>query len=33
MPNLQGDDSVWLVNYLDEVRPQIVLPYSPLKLF
>jgi hypothetical protein len=29
--NLQGDDSAWLVDYLDKVRRRIVLPHSPLK--
>ena len=33
VPDLKDDDSVWLVNYLDKVHPQIILPYSPLKLF
>ena len=33
VPNLQDDDSVWLVEYLNEVRLQIVLPYSPFKPF
>jgi hypothetical protein len=31
VPNLQSDDSVWLVDYLDRVRHRIVLPHSPLK--
>ena len=28
--NLQGDDLVWLVDYLDEVRRRISLPRFPL---
>ena len=31
MPNLQGDDLVWLVDYLDEVRRCVALPLSPFK--
>ena len=30
-PNLQGDDLVWLVDYLDNVRRCIALPHSLLK--
>jgi len=30
--DLQGDDSVWLVEYLNEVHHHITLPHSPLKL-
>jgi len=30
--NLQGDDLVWLVDYLDKVRRRIAPPHSPLKL-
>ena len=30
-PNLQGDDSVWLIGYLVMVRRCIALPHSPLK--
>lgn len=30
VPNLQGDDLVWLVDYLDKVRPCVALPHSPL---
>jgi hypothetical protein len=29
--DLQGDDLVWLVDYLDRVRRRIALPHSPLK--
>ena len=29
--NLEGDDLVWLVDYLDEVRRHVALPHSPLK--
>ena len=29
-PSLQGDDLVWLVDYIDEVLRHIALPYSPL---
>ena len=32
MPNLQGDDLVWLVDYLDNVRHHVSLLHSPLKL-
>ena len=33
VPNLQGDDLVWLVDYLDKVRCYVALsPHSPLKL-
>jgi len=28
VPNLQGDDLVWLVEYLNEVRRQVALPHS-----
>jgi hypothetical protein len=28
--NLQGDDLVWLVNYLDKVRRRVAVPHSPL---
>jgi len=28
--NLQGDDLVWLVDYLDTVHRHIALPHSPL---
>ena len=28
---LQGDDLVWLVDYLDKVRRYVNFPYSPLK--
>jgi len=31
VPNLEGDDLVRLVNYLDNVRRRIALPHSPLK--
>ena len=31
IPNLQGDDLVWLVDYLDKVRLRVALPHSPLK--
>ena len=30
-PNIQGDDLVWLVNYLDEVRCRVSPPHSLLK--
>jgi len=32
VPNLQGDDLVWLVDYLDKVRRHVAFPYTPLKL-
>jgi len=32
VPDLQGDDLVWLVDYLDKVRRDIALPHSLLKL-
>jgi len=33
VPNLQGDDLVWLVDYLDKVcRRIVVVLHSPLKL-
>jgi len=28
IPDLQGDESAWLVEYLDEVRRHVALPYS-----
>jgi len=28
---LEGDDPVWLIDYLEEVRCYIALPHSPLK--
>ena len=28
---LQGDDLMWLVDYLDKVRRRVNFPYSPLK--
>ena len=31
VPDLEGDDLVWLVDYLDKVRRRISSPYSPLK--
>jgi len=31
VPNLRGDDLVWLVDYLDKVRLRVALPHSPLK--
>ena len=31
VPNLQGDDLVWLVDYLGEVRRHVALPHPPLK--
>jgi len=31
--NLQGDDLVWLVGYLDKVRRHVALPHSPFKAF
>ena len=30
LPNLQGDDLVWIIDYLDKVRRRVALPYSPL---
>jgi hypothetical protein len=30
MPNLQDNELVWLVDYLDRVRRRVALPYSPL---
>ena len=30
VPNLQGCDLVWLVDYLDKVHRHVVLPHSPL---
>ena len=32
VPNLQGDDSKWFVEYLDSVRRHTSLPYSPFEL-
>jgi hypothetical protein len=29
--NLEGDDLVWLVEYLDKVRRRVALLHSPLK--
>lgn len=31
VPNLDNDDLVWLVDYLDNVRRGVALPYLPLK--
>jgi len=31
VPNLQGDDLAWLVDYLDQVPHPIAIPNSPLK--
>lgn len=31
VPNLQGDDLLWFVDYLDRVRHYTALPRSPLK--
>ena len=31
VPRLHGDDLVWLVGYLDEVRCRVSLPHSPLE--
>ena len=31
VPNLQGDDLVWLVEHLDKVRRRVARPHSPLK--
>jgi len=31
--NLQDNDSVWLVDYLDKVHPHITLPRSQIKPF
>ena len=31
IPNIQGGDLVWLVDYLDKVRRRVALPHSPLK--
>ena len=30
IPNLQGDDLVWLVDYLDKVRRHVTFLHSPL---
>ncbi|KAF9644740.1 hypothetical protein BDM02DRAFT_3121408 [Thelephora ganbajun] len=30
VPNLQGDDLVWLVDYLEKVRRCVALPHPPL---
>jgi len=30
--DLRGDDLVWLVDYLDEVRCRLALPHSPPNL-
>ena len=32
VPNLQGDDLVWLVDYLDKVCCHTPIPRSPFKL-
>ena len=32
VPNLRGDDFVWLVDYLDRVRCRIAFLRSPLQL-
>ena len=32
VPNLQGDDLVWLVEYLDKVHCHTPIPCSPFKL-
>ena len=32
VPNLQGDDLVWLVDYLDKVCRRAALFHSPLEL-
>jgi len=32
VPNLQDDDLVWLVDYLDKVCQREIFPHSPLKL-
>lgn len=32
-PNLQGDDLVWLVDYMDKVCRHAALPCSPLESF
>ena len=31
VPNLEGDNLVWLVDYLDKVPGRIIFPRSPLK--
>jgi len=31
VPNIEGEDLVWLVDYLDKVRRRVSLPHSPLK--
>ena len=31
VPNLQGGDLVWLIEYLDKVRYRVALPHSPFK--
>ena len=33
MQNLQGDDLMWLADYLDKVRRRIAPPHSPFKPF
>ena len=33
VPNLQGEDSAWLVDYLDEVRRHVALPHSLFEKF
>lgn len=30
VPNLQDDGSIWLINYLDEVRSHVAITHSPL---
>jgi len=31
VPNLQGDDLVWLIDYLDKVRCHVAFTYTPFK--
>jgi len=31
VPNLQGDDLVWLVDYLDKVSRRAAFPHPPLE--
>ena len=33
VPELLGNDLVWLVDYLDEVRCHVTFPHSPLEPF
>jgi len=33
VPNLEEDDLIWLVGYLDKVRRNVTFPHSRLKKF